>query len=140
MSNQHIPHQDLREALQAVLVAPSVLALATGGVVDALKDAPSYPAVRVVVRGRPVGAIAGHGIWECEAEIDIYSAYGGTAEAMQVANVIVGLLNLQPLTVSGWTVIEMSVQDLVPLEDELVGEVTVNRWQVPVLIHAERAA
>lgn len=140
MSDAYIPHRNIRDALQGIVDVPAVTSLAVGGVVDKLPKTPRYAIVRIVVRGRPVGPIASSRVWECEAEIDIYSTYEGTTEAMQIANVIVGLLDFQPLTVDGWTVIEMSVQDLAPVEDELIADDHVGRWQIPVLIHAEKAA
>jgi hypothetical protein len=139
VSLTHIPHEDLRQALQLTLAVDAVLSLSLGGVVDELGETPVYPVTRVRVRGRQQGPIAGNSIWECEAEIDVFSEYDGSAQVTPIANAIAGLLDLQALAVSGWTVIEMSVLELYRVGETVIADKLAYQWQMPVLIHVVRA-
>lgn len=133
------PLTSLSEGIMAALNVPAVTALATGGVTNALPDDPSYPIVRVTARGKPVGPIAGHSIWECEAEVDIYTDYAGDQEALAIADAIATVLNQQALTADGWTVLLSSLLDLYRVPDEFINGLSVNRWTLPFLVRMARA-
>lgn len=134
MSLTHIPLADLDEGLIAVLDVDAVRALAAGGVVDVLPQDPPYPIVRVTTRGKPFGPIAGHSHWECDVEIDIYSTYAGAQQCLRIANVISGILNMQPLALDGWTAQIVSLLDCYEVPDEFVNGVQVKRWTLPFLV------
>jgi hypothetical protein len=140
VSDTHAPLADLTAALIAALRVPAVTALATGGVWNSLPQNPAYPAVRVAVRGKPIGPIAGHALWTCEAEIDAFSAYAGDAEVLPIVGAIVGLLNMQPLTVDGWNVVMMSVLAVQEIPDQYLNGAEVKCLQVPVLVRVQRQA
>jgi hypothetical protein len=140
MSGTYIPLDNLRVGLQTLLAVDALLSIVPGGVVDQLPETPDYEIVRVVTRGKPIGAIADARVWECEAEIDIYSIAPNTSNALSVADVIFGLLNHQVPVVDGWTVIQMAVLDITPIEGEQVGDQQVHRWLIPVLISIEKSA
>lgn len=139
MIAQHHPLSDITAALIAKLRVPAVLDLALGGVHNEVPDKPRLPLLRVVVRGHPVGPLAGKSVWECEAEVDAYAKHEGDLETFALLNVVIGLLNLQELVVSGWKVISMSVLDLVGIPDEEVNGDQVKRLSAPVLLQVVAA-
>lgn len=117
MSTPNHPLTDITKAIIAKLRVTAVLSLATGGVKNELPQPPeqvALPAVRVSVRGTPTGPINGASIWDCEAEVDVYSSYAGDSASFGIANEVLGLLNLQPLVVDGWDVITMSLVNMDP--------------------------
>jgi len=140
MSGQYTPVEPLRVSLQTLLDVSADSALVPGGVVDVLPPTPTYDCVRVVVRGRPIGAVADALVWECQAEIDIFSTARSTANAMRIADAIFGILNHQTPAVEGWTVIQMVVLDIAPIEGERVEDQHVLRWLIPVVISIEKSA
>jgi len=122
ISAQH-PLADITAALIAKLRVSSLLSLALGGVVNELPQSPAVvtlPVVRVVVRGKPIGPIAGASIWDCEAEIDSFSDYAGDLQNFAIMSEVMALLNLQVLVVDGWTVPQLSLADPFDVEDEQV--------------------
>lgn len=109
-------------------------AIAGGRIYDQLPEDVAFPCVRVVLRGKPIGGIADARTWQCEAEIDVFSTYDGSLEAVQIADAVILELNLTALAVTGWTVPVMTVTDTYCEPDEFVKGQAVKRWTVPVLL------
>jgi hypothetical protein len=95
--------------------------------------------VRLWARGKPVGPIAGHSIWEADAEVWTYSLFSGDAEALALAEVIAGLLHYQPLTLDGWTSHLVAMEDLFSAADEDLEGQPLKAWILSFRVHLERA-
>jgi hypothetical protein len=112
--------------------------IAGGRIVNALPEKPTYPVVRVVTRGRPVGHLADSKVWECESEVDVYSERNGDRECLEIADAVMGVLGTR-LIVSGWAIPVQSVLDCYPIPDDIVNDTPVKHWTIPVLVRAVRA-
>lgn len=140
MTDTAAPLVGLTAALIARLRSGTVATLVpAAAIVNTLPPNPTLPMVRVRVRGKPMGPIAGQTQWECEAEIDVFTTYQGDAQAFGIASAAIAQLNLQSLAVAGWTVLLMSVLDVVTIPDEFVNGDEVKRLLVPVLLLVEAA-
>ena len=139
MTDTAQPIAALLTGVYTALNVSSVTALATGGVHNELPPTPTYPCVRLWARGKPVGPLAGHSVWEAEVEVWIYSLYSGDQQALAIAEVVGGLLHYQPLTTPGWTTILVAWEDLFSAADEDLGGQALKAWVLSFTVHLERA-
>lgn len=133
------PIRELLAGLLTRLTIDEILALTPGGIVNDIPQGTTYPCLRLWARGKPVGALAGHGVWDCDVEIWIYSQYAGDEQALQLADLVAARLHYQPLAVDGWTVVITSLEDVYPLEPEEIEGIKVRPWVLAFRVQMERA-
>ena len=126
--------------LKRVATTPAISALVPGGVRNDLPPSPTYPAVRLWARGKPVGPIAGASVWDVNVEIWIYSTASGDAEALAIAEAIDGELKAHGLTLDGWAAVVVAWEDLFPAGDEDLNGVPLKAWVMAFTVRVDQVA
>jgi len=116
-------------AVYSTLNVASLLALAPGGVGDAIEQTTGFPCVLYVAQEKSVGGLGtrpGTGrTMQVDLRVHVFSNYQGLYEAQQVMSKVVELLTTT-LSVAGYTAVPYPFHDdTIPLGNEVVAGVVV---------------